>query len=73
MHITEMIIRDIWISKIQNGWDKRSLIWLSGIRRVGKTTLAKSLPDTIYFNCDLPSVEARLADPEYFLMHQGKN
>jgi len=30
---------------------KRTL-WLSGVRRVGKTTLARMLPDAMYMNSD---------------------
>jgi hypothetical protein len=33
---------------------------------VGKTTLAQMLSNTIYLNCDLPSVGRRLVDPELF-------
>lgn len=61
-----MIFRPYWIECIKNAWKKRSVVWLSGVRRVGKTTLAKMLKDTIYLNCDLPSVERRLEDPESF-------
>lgn len=39
---------------------------VSWVRRVGKTTLARMLPDTVYLNCDLPSVCRRLTDPESF-------
>jgi hypothetical protein len=31
---------------------------------VGKTTLARSLEDAAWFNCDLPSVRERFSDPE---------
>ncbi|HEX9093754.1 MAG TPA: ATP-binding protein [Coriobacteriia bacterium] len=41
-------------------------MWLHGVRRVGKTTLCKSLPDVEYFDCDLLSVRERLRDPETF-------
>jgi len=34
---------------------------------VGKTVLAKSLPDADYLNRDLPSVAERLRDPESFI------
>ncbi len=61
-----MIVRQFWLEKLQEAWGKRSLVWLSGVRRSGKTTLAKIIPDAIYTNCDLPSVSRRLDDPEYF-------
>jgi predicted AAA+ superfamily ATPase len=37
------------------------------VRRVGKTTLARMLPDAVYMNCDLPSAVRALDDPELFL------
>ncbi len=61
-----MIRRPFWIKQVENGWRKRSLVWLSGVRRVGKTTLAKMFEDAVYLNCDLPSVQRRLVDPESF-------
>jgi len=39
---------------------------MTGVRRVGKTTLAKMFPEAIYLNCDLPSVARKLEDPESF-------
>ena len=45
---------------------RRPVVWLSGVRRAGKTTLAKMLDDTTYLNCDLPSAQRALADPELF-------
>lgn len=61
-----MYTRPFWIQRIEQAWKKRSIVWLSGVRRVGKTTLARMLPDTVYLNCDLPSVCRMLADPESF-------
>ena len=53
--------------------DQKSVVWLSGVRRVGKTTLCKSLGlSAIYFDCELPSVRAQLENPEFFL-EQHKN
>ena len=43
------------------------MVWLSGVRRVGKTTLAKQIPDALFLNCDLPSTMRQLEDPERFL------
>lgn len=64
-----MIERDSWLRQIREAWTSRPLVWLAGVRRVGKTTLAKMLPDATYLNCDLPSVQRALADPELF--YQG--
>ncbi len=61
-----MVQRPFWLQKIFQAWEKRSLVWLSGVRRVGKTTLAKMIPDVLYLNCDLPSVQRELQEPEFF-------
>lgn len=61
-----MYTRPFWIQRIEQAWKKRSIVWLSGVRRVGKTTLARMIPDTVYLNCDLPSVCRILTDPESF-------
>ena len=58
--------RPYWINKIERGWQKRPIVWLSGVRRVGKTTIAHMLPKAKYLNCDLPSVVRRMEDPETF-------
>ena len=42
------------------------MAWLAGVRRAGKTVLARHLMDTEFVNCDLPSEVARLQDPEAF-------
>lgn len=61
-----MIERPFWIQRIRQAWGKRPMVWLSGVRRVGKTTLAQMFSNTIYLNCDLPSLGRRLVDPELF-------
>ncbi len=65
-----MIGRSIWTAHIEELWTRRPLVWLSGVRRIGKTVLAKQLPGITYYNCDLPSVQRQMADPEYFLHNQ---
>ncbi|MXX69478.1 MAG: ATP-binding protein [Gemmatimonadales bacterium] len=62
-----MVRRPMWLARIQQAWAERPLVWLSGVRRVGKTTLARMLPDAVYLNCDLPSTARRLDDPELYL------
>ena len=62
-----MIGRPIWLQRLHDGWNRRPVGWLSGVRRVGKTTLSRMIPDARYFNCDLPSVQRSLADAELFL------
>ena len=61
-----MVKRTFWIQKIHAAWKKRPVVWLSGGRRAGKTTLARMLHDAAYLNCDLPSVNRQMADPEPF-------
>ena len=67
-----MIRRPLWLDKVQLAWCERPVVWLSGVRRVGKTTLARMLPDAVYLNCDLPSTARALADPELFLSSQKR-
>ena len=61
-----MIERKDWLRHIHAAWERRPIVWLSGVRRVGKTTLAKMLAEATYLNCDLPSTQRALADPELF-------
>lgn len=61
-----MTERPYWIERIRSAWRKRPIAWLAGVRRVGKTTLARMLTVTTYLNCDLPSVSRRLEDAEAF-------
>ena len=51
-----MNTRPFWLRRITEAWNEAPIVWLCGVRRVGKTTLASCLdPDqTLYLNCDLP-------------------
>ena len=62
-----MIRRPLWLDRIGRAWSRRPIVWLSGVRRVGKTTLARMLPDAVHLHCDLPAVVRAVADPELFL------
>ncbi len=62
-----MIFRPLWIERIREAWTRRPVVWLAGVRRAGKTTLTRMLPEAIHLNCDLPSDTRRLADPELYL------
>lgn len=62
-----MIKRQYWIDRIQAAWKERNLIWLSGVRRAGKTCLCQSLPNIEYFDCELPRVRRLMEDPQAFL------
>jgi uncharacterized protein len=61
-----MTERPTWKARLDAAWRQAPIVWLTGPRRVGKTVLAESLPDTEFLNCDLPSVAERLRDPETF-------
>jgi predicted AAA+ superfamily ATPase len=65
-----MIERSLWLDSIQQAWRHRSIVWLSGVRRVGKTTLSRMLSDALYINCDLPSAQRMLEEPELFFDSQ---
>jgi predicted AAA+ superfamily ATPase len=62
--------RPLWIEKVRMLWKQRSIVWLSGVRRIGKTFICKQIPNARYLNCDLPSIQRQLADPEFFLEQQ---
>ncbi len=68
-----MINRPFWEDRIKAAWEKAPIVWLSGVRRCGKTTLAKMLAgsDAVYVNCDLPSSAERVKDPELFFRSCG--
>lgn len=67
-----MIERSLWLDRVKQAWTQRSVVWLSGVRRVGKTTIARMLPEAVYLNCDLPSSVRALEDPELFLDAQAE-
>lgn len=62
-----MVQRQFWLKRLEALWEKRSVVWLSGVRRAGKTVLCRSLARVEYFDCELPRVRRLLAEPEDFL------
>ena len=62
-----MVERQFWCDRIENAWKRRSVVWLSGVRRVGKTCLCQTLPNIEYFDCELPRVRRLMEDPQAFL------
>ena len=67
-----MVNRKFWQDAIELAWNERPVVWLTGVRRVGKTTLARSLPDIRYYDCELPRIRRQIEeDPEGFLKDQG--
>ena len=63
-----MIQRQFWQLRIAAAWRGVPIVWLSGVRRSGKTTLAQSIGEErmFYVNCDLPTVEDMVRDPLVF-------
>jgi hypothetical protein len=62
-----MVKRRFWLNLIEQGWREKPVVWLAGVRRVGKTCLCQSLPDVEYFDCELPRVRRMMEDPQGFL------
>lgn len=62
-----MKIRRFWRREVEGAWRRRRIVWLAGVRRVGKTVLCRSLAGTEYFDCELPRVRRQMQDPEGFL------
>lgn len=67
-----MVQREFWQKLIERSWRERSVVWLAGVRRVGKTSLCQSLPAIEYFDCELPRVRRMMEDPQTFLENIGK-
>jgi uncharacterized protein len=61
--------RDFWKETIEAAWLAKTVVWLRGVRRAGKTSLAQSLDRVRYFDCELPGVRRRMENPESFLRH----
>lgn len=69
-----MVQRPFWQQRIEQAWRDTPIAWLCGARRCGKTTLAESLGPTrtLYVNCDLPTAEDMVRDPQVFFRSVGK-
>ena len=65
--MVNLVKRHYWLKAVEAAWDHRSVVWLSGVRRTGKTSLCKSLEPDEYIDCELPRERRRLDDPEGFL------
>ncbi len=59
--------RPFWKNAVEELFKEKSIIWLTGVRRAGKTFLCKSFEDIDYFDCELPRVRRMMEDPESFL------
>lgn len=62
-----MVHRHFWLNLLDRAWRERSVVWLAGVRRVGKTYLCQSLPAIEYFDCELPRIRRMMLDPQSFL------
>ncbi len=62
-----MVVRRFWVQRLKQAWHDRPVVWLRGVRRVGKTVLCQSLPGCEYFDCELPSMRRAMEQPEPFL------
>jgi len=62
-----MFSRNIWVERLEKAWRERTVIWLCGPRRLGKTTLSSALPGVTVFDCDVPSVRRDAEESEAFL------
>ncbi len=67
-----MIQRHFWQELVESAWKERSIVWLAGVRRAGKTSLSQTLADVQYYDCELPRVRRMMEDPEAFLDGRGK-
>lgn len=62
----EDVPRLYWHEKLRSSWQLAPIVWLTGVRRIGKTTLARQIEGAEFLNCDLPSTARRVEDPEVF-------
>lgn len=62
-----MVTREYWICRIEEALQVRNVVWLAGVRRVGKTVLCQTLDNIEYFDCELPRVRRQIEDPQDFL------
>ena len=58
--------RTFWLKLLETEW-QRPILWLAGVRRVGKTCLCQSIKGIDYFDCELPRVRRLMEDPQSFL------
>ena len=63
-----MFARPFWIERLQEAWRAAPIAWLAGVRRVGKSTLARSLAadQVMFVECDQPEAEEAVKNPTLF-------
>jgi len=62
--------RRCWQELVEQNWRERSVVWLAGVRRVGKIFLCQTLHDLEY--CELPRTRRMMEDPQAFLDGLGR-
>jgi predicted AAA+ superfamily ATPase len=62
-----MVERTYRQRRIEDARLTRPVVWLRGVRRVGKTVLCRGPPDVQYFDCERPEDRQQMLDPSYFL------
>ncbi len=71
--MTTIIQRPFWKKLIENAWKEKNIVWLMGVRRIGKTSLCYNFEGIEHYDCERPRTRTLLADPEFFLdSHRGK-
>lgn len=65
--------RRFWTGEIERAFASRSVVWLSGVRRSGKTTIARGLTGASYHDCELVRVRRALEEPELFFRGRSKD
>lgn len=64
------MVRSTWKKRIQKELSIKSVLWLTGVRRTGKTTLCREIVGDSYYDCELPRVRKLFDDPEEFFKSQ---
>lgn len=59
--------RIYWQDRIEDAWERKSVLLLSDVRKTGKTLLSQSVSNVEYFDCELPATRRQLRDPSKFL------
>jgi predicted AAA+ superfamily ATPase len=71
--MTGNIRRPYWHQRMESAWAAEPLLWLQGLRGVGKTTLCKGIKNSKYLDCESPRGRAQLKDPRaFFSAHRKK-
>ena len=67
-----MVNRTYWLNLINFCFKKRNIIWLHGVRRIGKTFLCKSIKGINYFDCEIPAVRREVEDENFLEYNKNK-